>query len=52
MRGRATIKVVNSKNVNNYEIAKLFDLQNTKQIKAVTYIFTQQIGRASCRERV
>lgn len=47
MRGRATIKVVNSKNVNNYEIAKLFDLQNTKQIKAVTYIFTQHLKNAT-----
>lgn len=47
MGGKATIKVVNSKNVNNHEIAKLLDLQNTKQIKAVTYIFTQHLKNAT-----
>lgn len=47
MGSGTTIKIVNSKNVNNHEIAKLFDLQNTKQIKAVTYIFTQHLKNAT-----
>ena len=47
MGSGTTIKIVNSKNVNNHEIAKLLDLQNTKQIKAVTYIFTQHLKNAT-----
>ena len=48
MPGKVSIKITNGNQYpKNHEIAKLLDLQNTKQIKAVTYIFTQHLKNAT-----